>query len=67
MLEPNVVIPMHYQTPHSLLELDPLSKFLKEMGLTELETMESYKIPATGNFSEEGTQVIALDPKLSSQ
>ena len=66
MLEPNVVIPMHYQTPHSLLELDPLSKFLKEMGLTELETMESYKIPATGNFSEEGTQVIALDPKLSS-
>lgn len=65
MLEPNIVIPMHYETPHSKLDLDPLSKFLKEMGLTELETMESYKIPSTGNFSEEGTQVIALDPKLS--
>jgi len=65
MLEPNIVIPMHYETPHSKLDLDPLSKFLKEMGLTELETMESYKIASSGNFSEEGTQVIALDPKLS--
>ena len=65
MLEPNIVIPMHYETPHSKLELDPLSKFLKEMGLTELETMESFKIPPSGGFSEEGTQVIALDPKLS--
>ena len=65
MLEPNIVIPMHYETPHSKLELDPLSKFLKEMGLTELETMESFKIPPSGSFSEEGTQVIALDPKLS--
>ena len=65
MLEPNIVIPMHYETPHSKLELDPLSKFLKEMGLTELETMESFKIPPSGSFSEEGTQVIALDPNLS--
>ena len=65
MLEPNIVIPMHYETPHSKLALDPLSKFLKEMGLTELETMESFKIPPSGGFSEEGTQVIALDPKLS--
>ncbi|MGI6258484.1 MAG: MBL fold metallo-hydrolase [Anaerolineaceae bacterium] len=64
LLEPNIVIPMHYETPHSKLALDPLSKFLKEMGLTELKTMESYKIAASGNFGEEGTQVIALDPKL---
>jgi hypothetical protein len=35
------------------------------MGLTELETMESFKIAPSGGFSEEGTQVIALDPKLS--
>lgn len=65
MLEPNIVIPMHYETPYSKINLDPLSKFLKEMGLTELETMESYKISPAGNFGEEGTQVIALDPKLS--
>ncbi|MEL7626809.1 MAG: MBL fold metallo-hydrolase [Anaerolineaceae bacterium] len=65
ILEPNIVIPMQYETPYSKLDLDPLSKFLKEMGLTELETMESYKIAGTASFSEEGTQVIALDPKLS--
>jgi L-ascorbate metabolism protein UlaG (beta-lactamase superfamily) len=65
ILEPNIVIPMHYETPQSKLDLDPLSKFLKEMGLTELETMESLKIPSSGNFSEEGSQVVALDPKIS--
>ncbi len=62
MFEPNIVIPMHYETPHSKLPLEPLSKFLKEMGITQLETMESYKATAT-SFTEE-TRVIALDPKL---
>jgi len=66
MLEPNIVIPMQYETPYSKLSLDPLSKFLKEMGLTELETMESFKIAPSGNFGEDGIQVIALDPKLMS-
>ncbi len=66
MLEPNIVIPMQYETPYSKLSLDPLSKFLKEMGLTELETMESFKISPSGNFGEDGIQVIALDPKLMS-
>lgn len=65
MLEPNIVIPMQYETPQSKLPLEPLSKFLKEMGLTQLETMESYKVPNTSSFSEEETHVIALDPKLT--
>ena len=64
MLEPNIVIPMHYETPWSKLALDPLSKFLKEMGITQLETMETYKVVNTGSFPEEETHVIALDPKL---
>lgn len=66
MLEPNIVIPMHYETPFSKLDLDPLSKFLKEMGITQLETMETYKLPANTTFAEEETHVIALDPKLNS-
>ncbi len=65
MLEPNIVIPMHYETPHSKLVLDPLSKFLKEMGITSLETMETYKISSSTAFADEETHVIALDPKLS--
>ncbi|MFZ3070218.1 MAG: MBL fold metallo-hydrolase [Anaerolineaceae bacterium] len=65
MLEPNIVIPMQYDTPQSRMNLDPLSKFLKEMGLTQLETMESYKIAGASAFVEEETHVIALDPRLS--
>jgi L-ascorbate metabolism protein UlaG (beta-lactamase superfamily) len=34
MLEPNIVIPMQYETPYSKLGLDPLSKFLKKIGNT---------------------------------
>lgn len=65
MLEPNIVIPMHYETPYSKLPLDPLAKFLKEMGITSLETAEIYKIPGNQTFNEEETHVIALDPKLT--
>jgi L-ascorbate metabolism protein UlaG (beta-lactamase superfamily) len=64
MLEPNIVIPMHYETQDSKLALDPLAKFLKEMGLTELETMESLKIASATSLGEEETKVIALDPKI---
>ena len=30
-IEPKIVLPMHYQTPGSKLELDPVDAFLKEM------------------------------------
>jgi L-ascorbate metabolism protein UlaG (beta-lactamase superfamily) len=36
-LEPNAVIPMHYKTPQSKRELEPVEKFLKEMGLDTVE------------------------------
>jgi L-ascorbate metabolism protein UlaG (beta-lactamase superfamily) len=63
MLEPNLVIPMHYETPYSKLPLEPLAKFLKEMGITQLETMETLKVTGA-SFTEEETHVVALDPKL---
>jgi len=34
------------------------------MGITTLETMETYKIPSSYSFTEEETHVVALDPKL---
>ncbi len=30
-IEPKIVLPMHYKTPGSKLELDPVDAFLKEM------------------------------------
>ncbi len=60
LLEPNIVIPMHYHTPACNLKLDPLNKFLKEMGLSEIETLPSLKISGTAGLPEE-TRVIVLD------
>ena len=44
LLEPNIVIPMHYATHDSQIKLDPLNKFLKEMGLVEVETLPVLKV-----------------------
>lgn len=61
LLEPNLVIPMHYATPQSTIKLEPLSKFLKEMGLTAVSTQPSLKVTSANALPEE-TQVIVLDP-----
>jgi L-ascorbate metabolism protein UlaG (beta-lactamase superfamily) len=60
LFEPNIVIPMHYQTPATNLKLDPIGKFLKEMGLSTVETLPSLKVASVAALPEE-TQVIVLD------
>ncbi|HEX2981530.1 MAG TPA: MBL fold metallo-hydrolase [Anaerolineaceae bacterium] len=60
LLEPNIVIPMHYATPASKAQLDPLQKFIKEMGLADLEKMPSFKVTSVNTLPEE-TRVVALD------
>ena len=60
LFEPNIVIPMHYQTSQSKVKLEPIGKFLKEMGLTEVETLPSLKVNNADSLPEE-TQVIVLD------
>ncbi len=59
LLEPNLVIPMHYSNPASKISLDPLSKFLKEMGLTTHESVPLLKVTRSGLPDE--TKVIVLD------
>ena len=63
LLEPSIVIPMHYGMSNSKIKLDPLSKFLKEMGLTSVETEESIKIQSNTSFPEE-IRVMVLDLSL---
>lgn len=60
LLEPNIVIPMMYAIPGASLKLDTLSKFLKEMGLAEPETMPSLKATSASNLPQE-TRVIVLE------
>ena len=59
LLEPNIVIPMHYATPASKLELDSLDKFLKEMGLGNSEAEDSLKVTRSGLPEE--THVVVLN------
>jgi L-ascorbate metabolism protein UlaG (beta-lactamase superfamily) len=65
LLEPNIVIPMHYATADSKVKLDPISKFLKEMGLSEIETQESFKVNSVTDLPED-TQVVILDYSIKS-
>ncbi len=61
LVEPRIMIPMHYKTPYVNLTLDPLSKFLKEMGATEHAPQESLKV--TRSDLPEETQVVILECK----
>lgn len=62
MLEPNIVIPMHYKIPELKLPLEGVERFLKEMGVSQPEEESSLKITA-GSLPEE-TQVVLLTPKF---
>jgi L-ascorbate metabolism protein UlaG (beta-lactamase superfamily) len=59
LLEPNIVIPMHYHTPAAKVTLDRLEKFLKEMGLHDAETVASLKV--TKSSLPDETKVIVLN------
>jgi L-ascorbate metabolism protein UlaG (beta-lactamase superfamily) len=61
LIEPYVVIPMHYQLPGLTIKLDPVEKFLKEMGLTKADTVDTLKLTKT-SLPEE-TQIVLLDAK----
>ena len=63
LLEPNLVIPMHYATPATKLSLDALNKFLKEMGLSKLDAQPSLKVTRSGLPSE--THVVVLEYQSS--
>jgi len=60
MIEPGLVIPMHYKTTGSSIKLSPLKQFLEEMGLTSSKAQPSLKI--TQSSIPDETQVIVLEP-----
>ncbi|MGB8252799.1 MAG: MBL fold metallo-hydrolase [Anaerolineaceae bacterium] len=60
LLEPNLVIPMHYAIPTTKADLEPLGKFLKEMGLKEAEHVPSLKVGGVNSLPEE-TRVVVLE------
>jgi L-ascorbate metabolism protein UlaG (beta-lactamase superfamily) len=60
-LEPSLVIPMHYRTEGTHLHLDPVERFLKEMGFPAPEPVGMVKV-SREQLPEE-TQVILMEVK----
>lgn len=60
-IEPKIVIPAHYKTPGFTVKLDPIDRFLKEMGGKE-EEMEKLVIKKA-DLEEEKTKLVVLEPQ----
>ncbi len=58
-LEPKVVVPMHYKTEALNGELEPVDRFLKEMGVKEVDSRP--RLSLTKANLPVGTQVFLLD------
>jgi len=60
LLDPGIVIPMHYGTPpNSSIKLEAVDRFLKEMGVGKADIQPNYKISRTSIPTE--TRVVVLN------
>ena len=61
VVEPKLVIPMGYQTGDQPMHLDGVERFLKEMGVGRVETLDVLKV--SENSLPQETQVVVLRPQ----
>ena len=60
-LEPRYVVPMHYAVPGLKLQLDPIDRFLKEMGLAPGEAQPKLSVqPSSGEYD---TKLVLREPR----
>lgn len=62
LLEPGIVIPMHYAHPAAKVKLAPLSKFLKEMGISKPPEPQE-KLSLSRSSVPEETRVVVLQAR----
>jgi L-ascorbate metabolism protein UlaG (beta-lactamase superfamily) len=60
-LEPRIVVPMHYKTPVLTRELEPVDRFLKEIGVKDPTSISRPKLTVTKNNLPAAMQVVLLD------
>ena len=63
LIEPAIVVPMHYRTETGSRDLEPVSKFLKEMGLGATKPEPGLKVTRSGLPEE--THVVLLECKTA--
>jgi len=59
LIEPSIVIPMHYKTGAETVKLGSVSRFLSEMGLSKLQPQPDLKV--TKSALSDSTQVLLLE------
>jgi L-ascorbate metabolism protein UlaG (beta-lactamase superfamily) len=63
LIEPSIVVPMHYRTEVGSRDLDPVSKFLKEMGLGASTPEPLLKLSKSSLPDE--TRVVVLEARTA--
>jgi len=63
LIEPNYIVPMHYATDGLNLDLEPVDKFLKAMGVSRVQEEDSLRV--TSSSLPEQSEVVVLKPNLS--
>lgn len=61
LVEPYFVVPMHYALPELAFELEPVDKFLKAMGVSNVQETEILKVSASD--TPEQPQVVVMIPQ----
>lgn len=61
LIEPQYIIPMHYQIPGLKVELEPVEKFLKAMGVSRVHEDDALRVSA--NELPEQPQIVVLNLK----
>lgn len=61
-LEPRYVVPMHFAIPGLKMQLDPIDRFLKEMGVAASEPQPKLSVQKS-SVTEYETKVVVLEPK----
>lgn len=60
-LEPRLVVPMHFKTEGTKLELEPVDRFLREMGAAGVQPQP--RLNVTRSSLPEAVQVVLLEPR----
>jgi L-ascorbate metabolism protein UlaG (beta-lactamase superfamily) len=63
LIEPSYIVPMHYAIDGLNIELDPVDKFLKAMGVSRVQEDEILRVGA--GVLPEQSEVVILHPSMS--
>ena len=61
LIEPNYIVPMHYEIPGLKIPLESVDKFLKEMGVSKIQEEDILRVTAA--TLPEQPQVVVLRPQ----